>query len=169
MSEINLIRNGNIILEKEFKAKDDLIKKTKRKFNHQNLKAKEQIVEYRPWDTLVYNNEYSYDSNKKLEIGKYKIISDSNFNEVKNTYYKNDQLKRSIYTIKEDNFSLIEIQKFNENGDLVEHNVETSDNKTNDIWQYIFKYDSKKNWIEKIEYKNNKPLKLVKRSIEYFQ
>lgn len=47
--------------------------------------------------------------------------------------------------------------------------VKTNDGKTNDVWSYDFKYDSENNWIEKIEFKNNKPLRIVRRKIEYYK
>ncbi|PIZ07256.1 MAG: hypothetical protein COY56_10145 [Flavobacteriaceae bacterium CG_4_10_14_0_8_um_filter_34_31] len=162
-------QKNNVIAEKQFKNQNNLVKLIDREFNPKNLKVREQIVEYSSWDTLRYQNEFIYDKNQNLILGKYNIENDSNFNTVKNTYYKNGKLKESISEFGESDYLLIQNQKFNENGDLIVQAVNTSDGKTKDIWEYKLKYDTNNNWIEKIEYKNNEPLRIVKREIEYYK
>ena len=162
-------QNNNVIAEKQFKEQNIPVKLIDRTFNEINLKIREQVVEYSSWDTLRYQNEFIYDKKQNLILGKYNIENDSSYNTVKNTYHNNGKLKESISEFGESDYSLIQNQKFNENGDLIVQAVNTSDGKTKDIWEYKFKYDTNNNWIEKIEYKNSKPLRIVKREIEYYK
>ena len=162
-------QNNNVIAEKQFKDQNIPVKLIDRTFNTKNLKVREQVVEYSSWDTLRYQNEFIYDKNQNLILGKYNIENDSSYNTVKNTYHKNGKLKESISEIGESDYSLIQNQKFNENGNLIVRAVNTSDGVTKDIWEYKLKYDTNNNWIEKIEYKNSEPLRIVKREIEYYK
>lgn len=161
-------QNDNVIAENQFKNENVPVKLIDRTFNTKNLKVSEQIVEFNSWDTLRYQNEFNYDKYQNLVLAKYNIENDLSYISVRNTYHKNGKLKETINKFGESDFSLIQIQKYNENGDLILHSVETSDGETNDIWEYILKYDSNKNWIEKINYKNDKPIRIVKRKIEYY-
>ncbi|MEO2072362.1 MAG: hypothetical protein ABGW99_13600 [Zunongwangia sp.] len=80
-----------------------------------------------------------------------------------------DGCKRTLKIERDSNNRPIERNLYNENGDLIKKMVKTNDGKTNDVWSYDFKYDSENNWIEKIEFKNNKPLRIVRRKIEYYK
>ena len=118
---------------------------------------------------MNYENRFAYDNNQNLILEKYQIENDSTFTEIRNTYHKNGKLKESIRTPKGSDFFVISTQKFNNNGDLIEDVVKTSDGITDDIWEYKLKYDSENNWIEKIEFKDSKPLRILKRTIEYYK
>ena len=159
-------KNDNLISESQFRHKSAPVKLIERSFNSQNLKEKEKIIEYRTWDTIRVEKEYLYNNKNQLVIEKFNIENDSSF-EIKNKYHKNGELKESITVMGENEFVIIE--RNNENGDLTKKAVKTNDGKTNDVWSYDFKYDSENNWIEKIEFKNNKPLRIVKRKIEYYK
>ena len=161
-------KNNNVISESEFKYGNVPAKLIERSFNNLNLKEKEKVLEYRTWDTMQIENRYLYDKNKKLVLEKFNIENDSTYDEIKNKYHENGKLKEVTTTIGENEFALIENSIFNEKGDLIQKNVKTIDEKTNDIWNYYFKYDSENNWTEKIEFKNSKPLRIVKRKIEYY-
>lgn len=162
-------QNNNVVTENEFRNKDTPVKLIERIFNKQNLKVKEQVVEYNTWDTLNYENRFTYDKNKNLVLEKYNIEYDSIFTEVKNTYHKNGKLKESTRTPKGSSYFVIRAQKFNENGDLIEYSRDSNDDEPKEVWSYNFKYDPKNNWIEKVEFKDNKPLRIVKRTIEYYK
>jgi len=161
-------QNNNVVTENEFRNKDTPVKLIERIFNKQNLKVKEQVVEYNTWDTLNYENRFTYDKNKNLVLEKYNIENDSIFTEVKNTYHKNGKLKESTRTPKGSSYFVIWTQKFNENGDLIEYSRDSNDDEPKEVWSYNFKYDPKNNWIEKVEFKDNKPLRIVKRTIENY-
>ncbi len=162
-------QNDNLISESQFRYKNVPVKLIERSFNNQNLKAKEKIIEYKTWDTIRVENEYLYDNNKKLVVEKFNIENDSTFDETKNKYHKNGKLKESTTIMGENGFAQIERNLYNENGDLTKKTVKTNDGQTNDVWSYDFKYDLENNWIEKIEFKNDKPLGIVKRKIEYYK
>ncbi|MBF8150706.1 hypothetical protein ITJ86_12410 [Winogradskyella sp. F6397] len=162
-------KNKNVISESEFKFGNVPVKLIERSFNNQNLKETEKVIEYRTWDTIRIENKYFYDKNNKLNVEKFNIENDSTFDETKNKYHKNGELKESITVIGDDEFALIERNLYNKNGDLIEKTVKTTDGKTNDVWSYDFKYDLKNNWIEKVEFKNEKPLRIVNRTIEYYE
>ncbi|MFD1614411.1 hypothetical protein [Gelatiniphilus marinus] len=162
-------KNNNLISESEFKYGNVPVKLIERSFNNQNLKEKEKVIEYRTWDTIRIENKYFYDKNHKLIVEKFNIENDSIFDEIINEYHENGKLKQSTSNLGGNKFALIEKTIFNEKGDLIQKTVKTSDGKTDDVWSYKFKYDSNNNWIEKTEFKNNKPLKIVKRKIEYYE
>ncbi|MDO5972663.1 hypothetical protein [Flavivirga jejuensis] len=162
-------QNDNLISESQFRYKNVPVKLIERSFNNRNLKETEKVIEYRTWDTIRIENKYFYDKNNKLSVEKFNIENDSTFDETKNKYYKKGELKESITEIGDNEFTLIEINLYNENGDLFKKTVKTSDGKTNDVWMSDFKYDLENNWIEKIEFKNDKPLRIVKRTIEYYK
>jgi len=161
-------QNDNLISESQFRHKKVPVKLIERSFNSKNLKEKEKIIEYRTWDTIRIENEYLYDINNKLIVEKFNIENDSTFDETKNIYHKNGKKKESITVMRENEFAITERNLYNENGDLTQKTVKTNDGETNGVWSYGFKYDSENNWIEKIEFKNNKPLRIVKRTIEYY-
>jgi hypothetical protein len=162
-------QNNNVISENQYKYRDVPVKLLVRTFNNQNLKDKEQIIEYKTWDTLSYENRFVYDTNHKLILKKYNIESDSIYTEIKKTYHKNGKLKESITTPKGSSYFVIMTQKFSKNGDLIEYSRLPSDEKPKEVWNYNHKYDSENNWIEKTEFKDNKPLRIVKRKIEYYE
>lgn len=160
--------NNNAITENEFINKDIPFKLIERTFNTHNLKEKEHVVEYKTFDTLIYENKFVYDANLNIILEKYNIKNDTTFLEIKNTYHKNGKLKESTITPKGSSYFVVTTRKFNTNGDLILHTRVPSEDNLKEVWEYIFKYDSEKNWIEKIEYKDNKPLRLVQRVIEYY-
>jgi len=162
--------NNNAISENEFRFNDIPVKLLARSFNKQNLKEKEQVVEYKTWDTLIYENRYFYDKNKNLILEKFIIENDSTYEEITYDYHSNRELK-TIRTTPKGNYKYftIQTQKYNEKGDLIENLMEPSDGKPKTVWKYQYKYDSSENWIEKVNYKDNKPLSILKRTIEYYQ
>ncbi|NJY64284.1 hypothetical protein HC174_16195 [Salinimicrobium sp. CDJ15-81-2] len=161
-------KNGNIIEENEYRKENVPVKIISRTFDQKNLKQTEQITKYNKWDTLSYEIKFTYDSNQNLMEEK-EYDSDTVFIKTTNSYFEGGQLKETR-TIPMGSFnSIIITQKFNKKGDLVEHSREPRDGTDKNIWTYKYNYDSNGNWIKKIEYKNETPLRMVKRSIEYYQ
>ncbi len=161
--------NGNVIFENEYRGNNVPVKLLKRSFNKQNLKEKEQVIEYKLWDTLNYVNIFIYNSNKKLILEKSNIENDSTYYEIKYSYHNNGKLKEYKTTQKVGDYFVITTQKFNKYGDLIEFSRLPSDKRSKEVWVYNYKYDSKNNWIEKIEFKDNNPLRIVKRTIKYYK
>ncbi|WP_417888183.1 hypothetical protein [Zunongwangia sp.] len=167
--KIEYDKYDNIISEKEFKSKDIPIKIIDRTFNEYHLKSKEKVVEYNTWDTLVYESHFFYNSDRNLTLEKHNIENDSSLTEIKNSYYENGKLKESVSKPIGSSYFVITVEKFNKKGDLIEHSRIPSDESPKEIWEYKYKYDYKDNWIEKINFKDNKPLRIIKRSIQYYE
>jgi hypothetical protein len=161
--------DNNVISENEFKYKDVPVKLIERSFNNQNLKEKEQVIEYKTWETLNYVNIFFYNNNNNLILEKSNMDSDSTYYEIEYSYHSNGELKEYKTTPKGSSYFVIMAQKYNKNGDLIENSRIPNDDKPKEVWNYIYKYDSKNNWIEKTEFKDNKPLRIVKRNIEYYE
>lgn len=159
---------NNIIAENEYKFENKPVRLLKRKFNKQNLKEKEEIIEYKTWDTINYENHYFYNSKQKLILERMFIENDSSYEEIKKSYHSNGKLKESNSTPMGSEYFVITSQKFNEKGHLIEYSRLPNDTKEKEIWEYKYKYDSKGNWIEKINYKDKIPLRIIKREIEYY-
>jgi len=159
---------NNIIGENEYRNTNILTKSIKRSFNKQNLVVKERIIEYQPWDTLTYENLYFYDANNKLVLVKEGMDKDSAYIEAIYRYHKNGELKETVVTPKGSSYYTVLREVFNENGNLINRSRTPNKNRTKEIWDYKYKYDSNDNWIEKIEYHNGKPVQITKRTIEYY-
>jgi len=159
---------NNIIGENKYRNTNIPTKLIKRSFNKQNLVVKEQAVEYQSWDTLTYENLYFYDANNKLVLVKEGMDSSSTYIEVIYRYHKNGKLKESVVTPKGSSYFTVLGEVYNENGNLISRSRTPNKNRTKEIWDYKYKYDSNNNWIEKIEYYNGKPVQITKRTIEYY-
>lgn len=162
-------QNDNVITENEFRNKNIPTKLIARTFNKHNLKEKEKVIEFRTWDTLNYENRFFYDKNNNLILEKIIIENDSMYEEIKHSYHSNGELKELKTTPIGSRYFVIMTQKFNKNSDLIEYSRLPSDDTPKEVWNYNFKYDSNNNWIEKTEFKDHKPLRIVKRAIEYYK
>jgi len=159
--------NDSIISENVYNTKEKrTIKEVERIFNKEKLKKIEKITEYHHYDTFKYYGEFIYNTNKKI------IEEKNSFNGIKNnitySYYPNGILK--TFTINDTfNGSPMTItNRYNKNGDLIE--IETLNKNSNEktIQNYRYKYDNHNNWIEKIGFKDNVPIYIVKRTITYY-
>jgi phage antirepressor YoqD-like protein len=159
---------NNVITENQYKSGNNPVKLLTRKFNSKNLKIREKIIEYGTWDTLNYENVFIYDDKQNLMMEKSTIENDSTYDEIKYDYHNNGELKEIKTTPKGADYFVITTQKFNEYGDLTEHSYLPSNDKPREIWIYNYKYDSHNNWIEKTEFKDGKPLRIIKRTIDYY-
>jgi len=160
---------GNIVSKKEFKSDNIPVKLIERSFNEQNLKEKEHIVKYQTWDTVKYENQFFYDSNQNLILKKKNFENDSNFTKIKNSYHKNGKLKKSVRKPIGGEYSVMTVREFNKKGELIEYSRIPSDENLKQVWEYKYDYDTKGNWIEKINFKNKEPLRMIKRSIQYYE
>jgi len=160
--------NGNIIEEKEYRKDNIPVKITSRTFDRRNLKQSEQITEYNKWDTVSYQRKYSYDSDLNL-VEETEYQNDTVSVKTVNKYFENGELQETRNEPIGSVYAVITTRKFNEKGDLTEHSRKSGDKSNADLWMYKYKYDSIGNWIEKLEFKNGEPLRIVKRSIEYYQ
>lgn len=162
-------QKGNLMQENDFKKKNILEESIERTFDINNLLQKEKITKYIGTDTITYQNLFFYNKNMDLIKSKMHIENDSIFTEINNKYFENGTLKESQQIPRGSNPFVTTTQKLNENGNLIEYSRKSNDETINDFWTFKFKYDHNNNWIEKIEFKNNQPLRIVKRTIEYYK
>lgn len=162
-------QNGNLIRENDFKKNNILEESIERTFDKNNLLQKEKITKYIGIDTITYQNLFFYNKNMDLIKSKMEMENDSIFTEINNKYFENGNLKESQHVPRGSNHFVTMTQKFNENGNVIENSRKSNDETTNDFWAFKYKYDSNNNWVEKIEFKNNQPLRIVKRTIEYYK
>ena len=165
--EVKYDKKNNIIYEKENKENGNPFIVRKKKYDKNKLIRKEQVIQYTTIDTIFFENEFVYDKKGKLILKK-EIKKDSTYFETKYSYYKNGKLKEVKETPKGMRYSKIKISKFNKYGYVIESIKFSKKDKSKKIWSYKYKYDPELNWIERIEYYNNKPNIITKRTIEYY-
>lgn len=135
---------GNNVELNQYNSNGDLTNKAKNKYENKNL------IEMK-----------SYDDDGS-ESSHFKYVYDKN----------NNQIKVNLIDESGKTYEKIE-SKFNDKNqiiaekDIQEAIINVCESKTT-IKEYKYtKYDSNKNWIEKIEFKNSKPLYIIERKIEY--
>ena len=159
-------QNGNMVGENDYRKRDIPEELIKRTFDDNNLLKKEEFIKYLGNDTLYSQNLFFYNKNGNLIKTKMQVENDSIYTEVTNKYFDNGKIMESHSIPSGNKNPLIITQKFNENGNGIEYSRKSKD--VNEIWTFKYKYDSKKNWVEKSIFKNNKPLRIVKRKIQYY-
>ncbi len=159
-------QNGNMVGQNDYRKRDIPEELIKRTFDDNNLLQKEEIIEYLDNDTLSSQNLFFYNKNGNLIKTKMQVENDTIYTEVTNKYFDNGKIRESQSITRGNKNPLSITQKFDENGNETEYSRKSKD--VNEIWTFKYKYDSKKNWIEKSIFKNNKPLRIVKRKIQYF-
>jgi len=155
-------KHKNVIKESKYKNENTPIQIKEKSYNRNNLLITEKITDYKEWDTLIdivnyknYHNEYP--------------IIPENYSEntiIENIYKKNSLVEYRIIPPPSD-YRIITVQKFNFKENLTE-NIRIEKGDTTNIWKFNYIFDAKDNWIKKYSFKNNKPLTLVKREIDYY-
>jgi hypothetical protein len=148
-------------------------------------------------DTLIQRIKYLYDGNaNNIEINSYNYDG-SLYNKVKNIFEKNKIIESRTYTADgkldmvfkdkfDDNGNLIENKIINSSGNLTNLNKYKYDKENNKIEAFVFRnddlfdkkqktykykytrFDSNRNWIEKIEFIDDLPTKIYTRDIKYY-
>ena len=144
--------------------------------------------------SLLDKYTYKYDENgNKIEVNNYysdgrlilKITYkyDENGNNIEECYHYEDGILSEKHTYKYDeNGNIIErndynfsssldkkyTYKYDEKGNIIEINNYNSDGRLDSKYTYKYKYDKNNNWIQQVEYKNNKPIQIRERIIEYY-
>jgi hypothetical protein len=138
--------------------------------------------------TWKYDNDgnaiesYRYNSTGVQESKKF-YVHDEKGNLLKVTTYNllNDEITTSAHKYDENgnrteiceykgNDSLTKriVYRYNDNGLCSESQVYNAENKLDKNITYKYRYDEKGNWIERVEYLNDKAVKITEREIEYF-
>ena len=157
-----------MVEENDYRKSDIPEELINRTFDENNILQKEEIITYLGNDTLTSQNLFYYNKNGDLIKTQMKVENDSIYTEVINKYFDNGNLRETQSIPAGNKNPLIITQKYNKNGDGIEYSRKTKDGEINDIWIFNYKYDSNKNWVEKSIFKNNEPLRIVKRKIQYY-
>ena len=161
-------QKGNMVEENDYRKSDIPEEMIKRTFDENNILQKEEIIIYLGNDTLTSQNLFYYNKNGDLIKTKKKVENDSIYTEVINKYFDNGNLRETKSIPAGNKNPVIITQKYNKNGNGIEYSRKTNDGDIIDIWIFNYKYDSNKNWVEKSIFKNNEPLRIVKRKIKYY-
>jgi len=159
---------GNIIEENKYLNKSKPLKFIKRNYNEINLLITEDIQEFRQYDSLNYKNIYKYNNNSKIVEIKRNYVNDSDYTDVLKKYNSAGKLIMEQWIPKGNRYSVTTTEIFDEYGNTIEFSRKSNDESMDDVWTSKYKYDEKENWIEKQKFKNNKPVVIVKREIEYY-
>ena len=161
-----LDKKGDVIESLRFSATDSLISKyvyehdrkkmtSKRLiFNSQDSLTSIMISEYDKMDNLLKAS--NFDANDNL-IDRIANTYDDKGNRTEKFDYnsKNELTNRTVYFYNENDFCS-EIHYYNAHNSLERK------------MSYEYKYDSGGNWIEKIDYENDKAIKMTEKKIEYY-
>ncbi len=159
---------GNIIEENTYLNKSQPLKLIKRNYDG-NLLITENIQEFSPYDTLVYKNIYKYNNNLKVVEIKSNYVSKSDYTEIIKNYDSKGKLIMEQWIPIGSSYFVTETQRFDEYGNTIKFIRKSNDDSVNDVWISKYKFDKKGNWIEKQKFKNNKPVVIVTRKIEYYE
>ena len=84
-------------------------------------------------------------------------------------YNSQNRLKSKTSTDPETKIYAIDTYKYNEQGDIIEHYSKNNFQQgTEEVTTFEYLYDTKGNWITRIEFYNNKAKKITKRKVEYW-
>ena len=166
--KVDYDKSGNIIKENTYLKKSKPSKLISRKFSEQNLLLTENITEFRSYDTLNFKNIYSYNEDSKVIKIKNNFIDETDYTEVIKEYDNDGKLIEEQWIPKGSSYFVVTTQKFDKYGNTIEFSRTPNDDKESDVWISKYKFDEKENWIEKQKFKNDKPVVLVKRKIEYY-
>ncbi|GHV37562.1 hypothetical protein FACS1894178_9310 [Bacteroidia bacterium] len=158
---------GNLTTAFLYNASDSLI--WKRSYVYDNKGNETEICSYNATDILNWKVICAYDSKSNLiEENVYSASGnldsktiykyDSKGNRIEQCGYKSDDSLESKTTY-----------QYDENGFQVEVCKYNADGKLDKRFAYKYKYDTKGNWIEKIDYKDDVAVRIYERKIEYYK
>ncbi|MBI6121351.1 hypothetical protein [Salegentibacter maritimus] len=154
-------KNQNPIKQIEYQDTETPYRITERTYENNRL-VKERIKEFRKWGTT--EDEVIFEHFKNSYPSE---LENSSTNTIVQKIYKNNVEIEERWIPPKSEYSITTVQKFNLNGDLIAH-MRIEQNDTIDIWQNEYKFDSNGNWIKKFSFKNDKPLTVLVREIEYY-
>ncbi|WP_347375078.1 hypothetical protein [Aequorivita sp. Q41] len=166
--KVDYDKSGNIINENTYIQKSKPSKLISRSYSEQNLLLTEKITEFRSYDTLNYKNIYLYDNDSKVIEIKNNFFDETDYTQVLKKYDSDGCLIEEQWIPKGSNSFVVITQKFDKYGNTIEFSRSPNNDTESDVWISKYKFDKKENWIEKQKFKNDKPVVLVKRKIEYY-
>ena len=156
------IEKGDVLVDSSAVYTDDGHFKI---YNEKGNKIEENY--YNSNGSLIYKNTYKYDEKgNKIEENYY----NSNGRLYSKTTYKYDEKGNIIEKNNYDSNDLFNktTYKYDEKGNTIEINNYNSDGRLDSKYTYKYKYDKNNNWIQQVKYKNNKPIQITERIIEYY-
>ena len=166
--KVDYDKSGNIINENTYLEKSKPSKLISRTYSEQNLLLTENITEFRSYDTLNYKNIYLYNDDSIVIEIKNNFIDETDYIEVLKKYDSDGWLIEEKWIPKGSSSFVVTTQKFDKYGNTIEFSRTPNDDTESDVWISKYIFDEKENWIEKQKFKNDKPVVLVKRKIEYY-
>ena len=165
----NYDKYDNLIEENKYLKGNIPVKKITKKYKNKLVQS-EIIKEYKKWgDTLKEKKNYSYDSKNRLLLIKSNYIDNKNYTSIQYSYDSNGTLiKQKIELIGNENSTIL-IQKWDNFSNLIEHSRINKLNEIKETWSYEYKFDNSNNWIKKISFKNQKPLNITLRKVQYWK
>lgn len=157
---------GNQIESNCYNKDGSLKYKTKSKYDNKGNLIEQ--VEYNADGSLEYKDSFKYDNKGNLieqielntkEIINYKITSryDTNGNVIENTFH--DVIKDSSFK---------RVYEYDEVGNIITQYNYNPDGSLDNIETLKYSYDKRNNWVKLVEFKNDMPLFIKERKIEYY-
>lgn len=157
---------GNLIEENAF-IKDSIPSKLISRTYENGLLTTKLTETYGRWDTLQEKSIYEYDNLNRIKLIKENYVDDNNYTLIENFYDQNGNLiEYKIEPIGSEHYTILN-QKWDEFGNQIEYSRTDGQSEKKEIWTSKYEFDQYNNWVLKIHYKDEKPLYIVKRNINY--
>jgi hypothetical protein len=160
--------DGGLELELNNFYKDTLVQRIKYKYD--NMGNKVEINSYDYSGKLSYKIKQVFKEKNVIQSKEYDedgLLSSTN----KYKYNNNGNIIENIVLDSNNKVTNKYNSKYDENNNLIEWRVFIDNDIRNELTTYKYsylKFDSNKNWTEKIEYENDIPTKITLRTIEYY-
>jgi hypothetical protein len=158
--------NGNRVSEQSFNAKGKPDTDSVYSFNEKGKVTGHEFTFYGTVIKSFFKRSYTYDSSGYLAEMTAINSNGEIINRVVYSYDKDgNKTGESIFTTTGNTESII---TFN-NGNIISEIFKAKDNHLIYEKTYKYEYDGKKNWVQRIDYKNNIPEYIIEREIEYYE
>ncbi len=184
----------NIIEENTFDAKENMTHSEKSAFEYDDDGNKTEKIHLQADGRRNGKATYKYDSTGNLlemdsyledgvcdekktwkyddegnvsEMIEHKIIWVSDFRSIYKVDSSGKIVEETLYT-KGTKFLSKYIYSYDSNGNCIEYDICKENGKASVKWTYSYAYDTNLNWIQKTKCRNDKPISILERKIEYY-
>ena len=159
-------KKGNTIEALCFSPTDSLISKYVYEYNRKGITSKR--LNFNSQDSLTSILIFEYDKMDNLLKASNFDANDNLIDRIANTYNdKGNRTEKFDYNSKNE-LTNRTVYFYNENDFCSEIHYYNAHNSLERKMSYEYKYDSGGNWIEKIDYENDKAIKMTEKEIEYY-
>mgnify|MGYP001219655129 CR=1 FL=1 len=161
-------KNERVIEEK---TTDESNSSWKVKFSYENNNKPKEETMYNSNDIMTLKWSFKHHKNEQVsEKTGYKISKEGKTIHISSVIHYSEKGREidDVYYDSEGTITSQDSKKYNDNRDLIENLLYTSDNTMTGTLRYTYKYDNKNNWIERIEYWNEYPNTITERKIDYY-